>query len=69
MSSLFDEPGTEYGEGTPLPNAPLADRMRPRTLDEYVGQQHIVGPGRPLRRALETRTLHSLILCGPPGVG
>src|SRR4051812_29230443 len=48
---------------------PLADRMRPRTLDEYVGQDQIMGPGKPLRQALERGQLHSLILWGPPGTG
>jgi len=48
---------------------PLADRMRPRSLDEVVGQQHVLAPGKPLRRALEVGQLHSLILWGPPGVG
>ncbi len=50
-------------------NAPLADRMRPRTLDEFVGQQHIVGHGKLLRRAIETDTLQSSIFWGPPGCG
>lgn len=49
--------------------APLAARMRPRGLDEYVGQAHLVGPGKPLRRAVEQGQLHSMILWGPPGVG
>ena len=49
--------------------APLADRMRPRTLDEFLGQQHIVGKGRLLRRAIETDTLQSSIFWGPPGCG
>ena len=48
---------------------PLADRMRPRNLDEFVGQPHILGPGKPLRRAIETDRLHSIILWGPPGTG
>jgi len=48
---------------------PLAARMRPNSLDEYVGQGHLVGPGKPLRRAVEQRQLHSMILWGPPGVG
>ena len=48
---------------------PLAARMRPRTLDEYVGQQHIVGPGRLLRRAIQADQISSLILYGPPGTG
>ena len=48
---------------------PLADRMRPRTLDEYVGQKHILAPGKPLRQAIEGGMLHSMILWGPPGTG
>ena len=48
---------------------PLADRMRPATLDEFVGQSHLVGPGRLLRELIEGRELHSLILWGPPGCG
>jgi putative ATPase len=51
------------------PSAPLAARMRPRSLDEYVGQQHILGPGKLLRRAIESDRLTSIILYGPPGVG
>lgn len=43
--------------------------MRPRSLDEFVGQQHLLGPGKPLRHAIETGQLHSLILWGPPGTG
>jgi putative ATPase len=49
--------------------APLAERMRPRTLDEFVGQAHLLGPGRLLRVAIETGDLHSMILWGPPGTG
>jgi putative ATPase len=52
-----------------LDHQPLAFRMRPRTLDEYVGQQHIVGHGRLLRRAIQADQLSSLILYGPPGTG
>ncbi|RDH90909.1 MAG: recombination factor protein RarA [endosymbiont of Seepiophila jonesi] len=48
---------------------PLADRIRPRTMDEFVGQSHIVGPGKPLRRAIEEDRLHSMIFWGPPGTG
>ncbi len=48
---------------------PLAARMRPEGLDQYVGQSHLVGPGKPLRRAVEQHQLHSMILWGPPGVG
>jgi len=50
-------------------NAPLADRMRPRTLDEFLGQRQIVGPGRLLRRAIEADRLTSCIFYGPPGTG
>jgi putative ATPase len=48
---------------------PLADRMRPRSLDEFVGQAHLLGPGKPLRRLVEGSTLHSMLLWGPPGTG
>src|SRR6202451_3615631 len=48
---------------------PLADRLRPRSLDEYVGQSHLVGEGAPVRRALESGRPHSMILWGPPGTG
>jgi putative ATPase len=51
------------------PEAPLAERMRPRTLDEVAGQQHLLGPGKPLRLAFEAGKPHSMILWGPPGVG
>ena len=49
--------------------APRADRMRPRTLDAFVGQEHLVGPDGVLRRMIEADELHSLILWGPPGTG
>ena len=49
--------------------SPLADRMRPRTLDEFIGQRHIVGPGRLLRRAIEADRMTSAIFYGPPGCG
>jgi len=48
---------------------PLADRMRPRSLTEFAGQSHILGPGKPLRRAIEEGNLHSMVLWGPPGTG
>ncbi len=48
---------------------PLADRMRPAALDEFVGQEHLLAPGKPLRRLLEGRSLHSMLLWGPPGTG
>ena len=48
---------------------PLAERMRPERLEDYVGQEHILGPGKPLRRQIERDELTSIILWGPPGVG
>ena len=57
---------TSIGDGT---YRPLADRLRPQILDEYVGQSHLLGPGAPLRRALENGRPHSMILWGPPGTG
>ena len=57
--------GGEAGDRT----RPLADRMRPRTLDEFVGQEHLVAPGKPLRTQLERDDIGSLIFWGPPGTG
>jgi putative ATPase len=51
------------------PQAPLAERLRPRTLNDVVGQAHLLGPGKPLRLAFEAKKPHSMILWGPPGVG
>jgi putative ATPase len=65
--SLFDEEPAAVPESSAP--APLADRMRPRTLDEFVGQEALVGAGRPLRRAIEQDRLQSIILWGPPGTG
>src|SRR5471032_2301160 len=48
---------------------PLADRMRPRSLDEFLGQEHLLANGKPLRGAIETGQLHSVVLLGPPGTG
>jgi putative ATPase len=62
---LFDEPGHDAGTN----RAPLAERMRPRTFDEYVGQQDLLAPGKPLREAIERDLLQSVILWGPPGTG
>jgi putative ATPase len=65
MASLFDEP-----EQPPDPRTvPLAERMRPRTLDELVGQDELIAPGRPLREAIERDLLQSIIFWGPPGTG
>ena len=66
---LFEEPASASGPTPPGPGAPLADRMRPRSLDEIVGQDHLLGPGRVLRGAIESGELHSMILWGPPGSG
>jgi len=63
--SLFQRPPSDHG----TPYAPLADRMRPRTLDEFVGQEHILGRESLLRRSIEQGTVSSLILWGPPGTG
>ncbi len=52
-----------------LDNQPLAERMRPKTLEEYVGQQHILGEGKQLRAAIEQDRLHSMLFWGPPGTG
>jgi putative ATPase len=67
---LFQEPiAPPEGGGDVGADAPLAARMRPRTLAEYVGQQHILGPGKLLRRAIQSDRFSSLIFYGPPGVG
>ncbi len=63
---LFEEPASAAGAA---PAGPLADRMRPHVLDEIVGQEHLLGPGRVLRAAIESGELHSMILWGPPGSG
>jgi putative ATPase len=63
--SLFDTPAEEAREA----NAPLAVRMRPRGLDEVVGQEHLLGPGTPLRQLVERDVPMSLVLWGPPGTG
>jgi putative ATPase len=61
--------GTDDLFARPAADRPLADRMRPASLDEFVGQAHLLGDGRPLRRALDAGRLHSMILWGPPGTG
>jgi putative ATPase len=63
MNDLFDTAsGADAGR-------PLADRMRPRSLDEFAGQGHLLAPGKPLRRAIEEDRLHSMLFWGPPGTG
>ncbi len=65
-----DSEDEERGDGAaPAPGTPLADRMRPASLDEVVGQEELLGPGRPLRSAIENDRIHSMILWGPPGSG
>jgi putative ATPase len=66
--SLFDEPEEPPELGADR-SAPLAERMRPRTLDEFVGQESLTAPGRPLREAIDHDRLRSIILWGPPGTG
>ena len=67
MMSLFDEePAASPASSAP---SPLAERMRPRTLDEFVGQEALIGAGRPPRRAIDQDRLQSIILWGPPGTG
>ena len=68
QETLFDGDMQRAGDGA-AHFAPLAERLRPRTLDEVIGQQHLLGPGRALRAAFEAGRLHSMILWGPPGVG
>ena len=68
--SLFDDPAEAAQRAAEADqSAPLAERMRPRALDEFVGQDTLIGPGRPLRQAIEQDRLQSIILWGPPGTG
>jgi putative ATPase len=64
MDSLFDKPGPRVSASTPL-----AERMRPRSFEELVGQEELLAPGKPLREAIEQDLLQSIILWGPPGTG
>jgi putative ATPase len=71
--SLFDDElpvaAAAAAPTAPLAGIPLAERLRPRSLDEVIGQRHLLGPGMPLRVAFDAGRLHSMILWGPPGVG
>jgi len=75
--SLFDDDAAGAGlvnpgaglSGGAMVGAPLAERLRPASLNEVIGQSHLLGPGKPLRVAFEAHRLHSMILWGPPGVG
>ena len=66
MSLFAPAPGEK--SATPVA-APLAERMRPRSLDEFLGQEHLIGPGKPLRVQIERDDANSMIFWGPPGVG
>ena len=68
MERLFDPPDRRPDD-RPAPDGPLAARMRPRTLDEFVGQEHLLADGSALRAALESGRPHSMVLYGPPGTG
>src|SRR5215470_11267973 len=67
--NLFRNISPEPGREPDLAGRPLADRMRPQTLDEFVGQGHLLGPGKPLRVQIERDDPGSMIFWGPPGVG
>src|SRR4051794_13668495 len=70
MGTLFEDTEPPRGQTTvPLSEQPLAVRMRPRTLDEFVGQEHLLGEGSALRKAIEEGRPHSMVLYGPPGSG
>jgi putative ATPase len=70
MGTLFEDTEPPRGQTTvPLSEQPLAVRMRPRTLDEFVGQEHLLGEGSALRSAIEEGRPHSMVLYGPPGSG
>ena len=68
-ANLFDLPPSPEAAAKRNRSAPLAERMRPRNLDEYVGQEHLIGPGKPLRVQIEHDDPASMIFWGPPGVG
>jgi len=67
--SLFDDPDRDAAVTTARAGTPLAERMRPATFDEFVGQEDVLAPGKPLREAIERDRLQSIILWGPPGTG
>src|SRR5690348_2797576 len=68
FSARAEAPAEAAGSATAL-NAPLAERMRPRRLEEFRGQEGLVRAGSPLRRSIEEDRVHSFILWGPPGTG
>ncbi|PYT62689.1 MAG: hypothetical protein DMG46_00350 [Acidobacteria bacterium] len=67
--SLFSKLPLSAEPDVPAANQPLAERMRPRTLDEFVGQEKLLGPGKPLRIQIESDNLGSMLFWGPPGCG
>ncbi len=68
--SLFSKlPQPAFDDAAPAAHQPLAERMRPRTLDEFIGQEKLLGPGKPLRMQIEQDDLHSMLFWGPPGCG
>ncbi len=69
MSLFSNLPSPPPEPDVPSPNQPLAERMRPRTLDEFIGQEKLLGPGKPLRQQIENDEITSMLLWGPPGCG
>ena len=69
MDDLFSRDEILKRENSPALDAPLASRMRPRSLEEYIGQQHLIAQGKLLRRAVEADRISSMIFYGPPGTG
>src|SRR6266852_3835914 len=68
--SLFSKlPASPADSDVPAANQPLAERMRPRTLDEFIGQEKLLGPGKPLRMQIESDNTGSMLFWGPPGCG
>jgi putative ATPase len=69
MFLVVDMTAELFSEQSSQPYRPLADRMRPQKLADYIGQEHIIGPGKTLSQAIENQVLHSMIFWGPPGTG
>src|SRR6516162_419444 len=69
MSLFSPRPASSADADVPAANQPLAERMRPRTLDEFIGQERLLGPGKPLRLQIESDNIGSMLFWGPPGCG
>src|SRR5437762_10040715 len=69
MSLFSNLPGSAADADVPAANQPLAERMRPRTLDEFIGQEKLLGSGKPLRLQIESDNIGSMLFWGPPGCG